>query len=363
MTYTSYGRHFARLGDLYSRVSVIVDYGIRLEIQDIIGVESKEEKRLGDSWNVLKNIIPNFAEHMCKLAQDRRTRNQACMMINKARDGCRSDDTGGLKKDIISYMMVSRDTAVSPPIPSTGSKMVRGWSHVQTAALLCPIEYDATAETYTRILSGALRVTADQFPRFLYPDGHIYDPEDLTKGILLGHLGLRVAKHIFQGPSAAMQGPGYCRGKGGNASIHGITTMTGRSIPYIACQARFAISSAESWASSDLGFSYETFYWNIVKLFDSGEGQDIIDEYNYQIFGTTRTTVPSSNEQRLPVVSSFDLLQQQRAAKRARIASQSSGDGQDGSEGLENGGDAGDAPGAGEGSGSADDGGEGIGAQ
>ncbi|KAF5369649.1 hypothetical protein D9615_010248 [Tricholomella constricta] len=327
------------MGDLYTRVSVIVDFGIRAELEELsdsedeevvdsaasarVSVENAMKKRLTESWKVLKRI-PNFCEHMCSLAQDRRTRNQVCKLLNAARDASRSDDTGTLKKDVISYILLDTKAVITPPIPGVGSKAPRGWSHPQTAALLCPIECDATQVTYDLILSNELCIDADQFPRFLFPDGHSYEADDLSTGILTGHLCFRVAKHIFQGPSTALEHPGHHRGKSGNAALHGITTMTGCSIAYVACQARFAISSAESWNAADFNFDYEKFYWNICRLFDDGEGQDIIDAYNYQIWGTSRPSTECSTVHTHTRPSAFEVLQQQRAAKRARLRNQTS---------------------------------------
>lgn len=67
----------------------------------------------------------------------------------------------------------------------------------------------------------------------------------MDDGVLRGHLMLRVAKHIFQGPSAALEGPGYPRGKRGNAKLMGMTSMTPRAIAYVAVQTRFALASSD----------------------------------------------------------------------------------------------------------------------
>ena len=49
-------------------------------------------------------------------------------------------------------------------------------------------------------------------------------------------IGLKVAKHIFQGPSAALEAAGYHRGKQGIAALIHITLMNPHLIGYIAVQ-------------------------------------------------------------------------------------------------------------------------------
>jgi hypothetical protein len=250
------------------------------------------DKRLTESWEILKLTIPGFCDQMCNLAEHRKLRKKVCAevmflftaaplttstlilpQINTGHDNCRSDDTGLLKTRIINYLLLDTTTPLVPPINPQGLKTKRGWAHPVTAGLLCPIEYPATQRqvlafhqftmpdkhiffsTYDAIQSGAKRVDGSQLPRFLYPGGHEYDPDDMVTGLLHGHLVLRVlshllsqfvfdscfvflevAKHIFQGPSAALEEPGYHRGKGGNAAINGISSLNARAIAYVACQ-------------------------------------------------------------------------------------------------------------------------------
>ena len=47
---------------------------------------------------------------------------------------------------------------------------------------------------------------------------------------------LQVAKHLFQGPSTALEQPGAHCGKQGNASLCGLTLMTPHTIAYVAIQ-------------------------------------------------------------------------------------------------------------------------------
>lgn len=53
--------------------------------------------------------------------------------------------------------------------------------------------------------------------------------------MLTVHL-LQSAKHIYIGETAALQGPGFKKGRPGNASIMGMTRMTPRALAYVAVQ-------------------------------------------------------------------------------------------------------------------------------
>ncbi|KAJ7737503.1 hypothetical protein B0H16DRAFT_1466145 [Mycena metata] len=128
-------------------------------------------------------------------------------------------------------------------------------------------------------------------------------------------------KHVYQGPTSALEKPGFSRGKAGNAALNGVTALSARDIAYIACQTRFAISSQESWTGTDDDFSYQDFYWRVVDLLAGEDGQPILDRFNFtsDVFGTSaakKSTAPAATD----VVDEFEVLQRQRAAKRARLA-------------------------------------------
>ena len=92
----------------------------------------------------------------------------------------------------------------------------RGFYHPITAALLCPVKYPKTPQfvllflftrfsllkTFLRsieaIRTGALPVTAQLLPSFLFPDDHVYDSNDISLNVLRGHIMIRVFLiHLF----------------------------------------------------------------------------------------------------------------------------------------------------------------------
>ena len=111
------------------------------------------------------------------------------------------------------------------------------------ASLTCP-------RTRTKLVSGQIQPTGDQWPVFLYAN-YTYDAEDPWNGLLQSGLlvsvraqaALRVLceftlfqayKHVFTSPSSVDQEPRATRS--GNARIHGMRCVTKASIAYVATQ-------------------------------------------------------------------------------------------------------------------------------
>ena len=46
--------------------------------------------------------------------------------------------------------------------------------------------------TFEAIRAGTLPVTAQLLPRFLFPDSHVHDPNDISLNVLRGHIMIRV---------------------------------------------------------------------------------------------------------------------------------------------------------------------------
>ncbi|KAF8182276.1 hypothetical protein BJ912DRAFT_928631 [Pholiota molesta] len=294
--YPSYGRIYGRQDDPFTNIDTVVNFGIKYEITEEDWENGEEQQtlstkdgRLLHSWELLCSIIPDFRRQMLALSDHRKLRKATCQqatMRNK------------LKND-------------------------RGFYHPVTASLLCPIKYPDTPETYADIKAGKLPLTAELLPRFLFPHNHIYDPTDISKDLLCGHVMYRAAKHIFQGPSSALEEPGAHRGKQGNAAICGITSLSPRMIAYVAIQVRFALSSATAWVAKDGTFSYTDFYWHIVGLLDDEddlESQETIRLFNYHVFGAKSDSRGNTSTDATEVEDEFELIKKQRAAKRARLS-------------------------------------------
>jgi hypothetical protein len=52
--------------------------------------------------------------------------------------------------------------------------------------------------TIVAVRAGTLAVTAQLLPTFLFPDDHVYDPNDISHNVLRGHIMIRVyVMHIY----------------------------------------------------------------------------------------------------------------------------------------------------------------------
>lgn len=54
-----------------------------------------------------------------------------------------------------------------------------------------------STRTIQAIRAGTLPVTAQLLPSFLFPDNHVYDPDDISLNVLRGHVMIRVLFVIY----------------------------------------------------------------------------------------------------------------------------------------------------------------------
>ncbi|KAJ7939754.1 hypothetical protein B0H13DRAFT_1850524 [Mycena leptocephala] len=307
-TYKWLGRNMVRLCGPYERIHPIVEYGVKYELTD-----PDDRGKLG----IIKNTIPTFAEDMVDIAGDVKLRKTACSQIQLGLRGARGDDCGSMKKAVIDYLLPppappqpgqppSPRPVLTPPIPRGGVKAYRGQNHPVTAAALRPICYPDTPETYAAINAGDpnFKILGKLLLAFMFAWGQVYDKDDVEDGYLESHTMRAAVKHVCQGPGSALEGAGSNKGKAGNAAINGIKALTGREI---------------IWNTMDGDFCYSDFYWKVVDSLRSEEGQAILDRFNHDVFGSAMSPGGSTSTA-VDVPDEFELMQQQRAAKRARLA-------------------------------------------
>ncbi|KAJ7716928.1 hypothetical protein B0H16DRAFT_1612525 [Mycena metata] len=261
---------------------------------------------------------------MIELGGNTKLRKKVCQEIQSGVDGARGDDSNKMKPNAIDWLMHYQDDTVelaSVDIPKRNKKTGRGFDSPVTGEFLRPIQYPADVNTYLKIKGGHkdFRLNGKQMPAFMYPRDHTYNKDDIEDGLLQGLLPVAAAKQIYQGPSAALQVPGYHRGKAGNAARNGQEALGPRDVGYVCTQLYFSLSALGSWAEQDGDFNYRDFFWAIVDIFKDGEGQSILDYFNHEVFGTIPES-GSPEEPDTPVeVSDYDALAAQRAAKRSRL--------------------------------------------
>ncbi|KAG1841390.1 hypothetical protein C8R48DRAFT_544431, partial [Suillus tomentosus] len=197
--------------------------------------------------------------------------------LRQGADGARGDDTSKLKALVADW--VNRELKPNPPV-DPDDKHTRGFINDACGKLLCPAELDwnnPATKAGIRDRSQGYIVTELSFPTFLY-ERYTANLDDLEAGLFKGRILLQAFKAVFTSPSSAKDVEGDGDGadiiennrrarragwglkvKKHVAQIIKMEKVTPRSIAYIACQVRFALSSITSWRTVDGDFDYILF--------------------------------------------------------------------------------------------------------
>ncbi|KAF8145022.1 hypothetical protein K438DRAFT_1782329 [Mycena galopus ATCC 62051] len=309
-SYKDYGRAFLRLGDAFTPVDDIVQHGTFVETMEEIDYPEMDDKLSLALFPTF--ILTYFLELTRPILPGSDDSAEEALQASSSSlfSGSRGEDANTLKKAVLDYLIVDPAVALDPPIPRN-SKVTRGYNHTVTA----------------RLLSGTIKVTGCTFLRFFYPDEWVYEKDHLMDDLFEGHLMIR-------GLSQALKPPGAHRGNRGNAAKIGARVITPRIMAYIAVQTVFSISSLDVWQQIDGNFDYEQFYWMIVSLFDDGDNADVLQKFNHHVFGDTsgRPTkiTPSGEGECDKDEDDLEAYQALRAAKKARLEAENTGDGASG---------------------------------
>ncbi|KAG2746622.1 hypothetical protein P692DRAFT_20876025 [Suillus brevipes Sb2] len=228
-------------------------------------------------------------------------------------NGAWGDDTAKLKALLADW--VNCDFKPSLPL-DCDDKHSRGFVDDACGNLLCPAMLDWNSpdiKAGIRDRSEGLIVTDLSFPAFLH-DKYKADPDNLEEGLFKGKILLQGYKAVFTSPSSTKDTTGDGDGedviqsnrraknscsrvkvKKHVAQIIKMEKVTPRSIAYIACQVRFALSSITLWRSVDGDFNYIQFWWSIVDVFERPPGREaqrrvtkLIEWWTRKVFGRAR---------------------------------------------------------------------------
>ncbi|KAG2737591.1 hypothetical protein P692DRAFT_201732954, partial [Suillus brevipes Sb2] len=212
--------------------------------------------------------------------------------LRQGADSARGDDTSKLKSLVADW--INRDLKPAFPVDPE-DKYCRGFVSDVCGRLLCPTELDWNSPVVKAGIRDRIDgyvVTEMSWPAFLY-EKYTADQENLEEGLFKSTLLLQAFKAIFTSPSSARDVAGD--GDAANiieanrrakkdvfsskkvkthvAQIIKMHTVTPRSIAYVSCQLRFALSSVTSWRSVDGDFDYILFWKNIVDFFERAPGR------------------------------------------------------------------------------------------
>lgn len=91
-----------------------------------------------------------------------------------------------------------------------------------------------------RVEDGTIEIADEDFPFFFYESDRVYDNKNKDMGLFQGFLLVQVFRHIFTGPSSAMN-PNMKANKF-KAKKFGHMAVTGRTITYACVQVRKFLS-------------------------------------------------------------------------------------------------------------------------
>ncbi|KAJ7066051.1 hypothetical protein C8F01DRAFT_1122041 [Mycena amicta] len=277
-----YGRTITRTQGSNLKIEEIILHGLKVDTDADYDEreESTEARVMTTDFRWLCERFPGLHATLLSVAQSLETIEEIADQISTGMDAARNEDRNRLRTHI---MAITKGPTLT--------KDRRGFRNPHTAALLLPLHLVHRAgelSLHDDVVSGAIRIVAEQLPSFLFPAGQENDRTALNN-LLTGETIIQAAKVIYHGPSAMGEGDG-CRGRGkdGNAELVGLKSFTPRLIAYLACQVRFALSSVTTYNKVDGEFDYDKFYNYVLKALRRKETEErVIALFNRRVLGVT----------------------------------------------------------------------------
>ncbi|KAG1904473.1 uncharacterized protein F5891DRAFT_1183889 [Suillus fuscotomentosus] len=247
-----------------------------------------DQNRLQRGYIALANALPWIHERLAEL--DANDAEDMLKKIKKGADAARGDDTSTLKDLVAAWVNQSFHPS---NLLKSDDKQSRGFAHDICGKLLCPAEWDWSKDYVKagiRDRTSEYIVSENSWPLFVY-ENYSVNSSNLEQGLFMSKVLVQAFKAIFTSPSSAKEADG--NGDGADilennrhtrralnqvkvkmcvASIINMRKVTPRSIAYVACQVRFALSNVSSWCIVDGDFDYEAFWNNIVDFFEDAPG-------------------------------------------------------------------------------------------
>ncbi|KAG2751878.1 hypothetical protein P692DRAFT_20726326 [Suillus brevipes Sb2] len=306
--YAAQGRAIRRLVSLFDNVEELVNENDRRYEEEEEGDITADRERLQTGYRTLLYTLKWFEKTVTGI--DYEEYGQMLKWLRQGADGARGDDTSKLKVLVAEW--VNGEFKPEPRL-DLDDKHCRGFANDACGRLLCPTELDwnnAAVKAGIRNRADGHIVTDLSFPAFLY-EKYTANVDDLEQGLFKGKILVQAYKAVFTSPSSAkdIEGDGdgadvIQNNRRARRSFSGIKVkkhvahiikmrqVTPRSIAYIACQVRFALSAVTSWRSVDGDFDYVQFYGTIVDFFERPPGRParqrvdkLLDWWTRKVFG------------------------------------------------------------------------------
>ncbi|KAG1820635.1 hypothetical protein EV424DRAFT_1539458 [Suillus variegatus] len=331
--YVSQGRAIRRMGVLYTNLEDLIAENDRRYEEGSEGA-TPEHDRLQRGYIIVAQVLPWLHERLGQLEVD--DCQDMLKQLKRGADAARGDDTSTLKDLVATWI---NEHFHPPSLLKSDDKHARGFVHDVCGKLLCPSEWNWDDN---RVKAGICDRTSDyivsenSWPLFLY-ENYAVKLDNLEQGLFKSKILVQAFKAVFTSPSSAREadrdGDGadilennrraqrqlnQVKVKTCVASIINMRKVTPRSLAYVVCQVRFALSNISSWRTVDADFDYEVFWSNIVDFFENVPGPVTQQRVNHLLEWWTRKIFGKNHREDLTpeVVSQMSVtaLAEQRKA-------------------------------------------------
>ncbi|KAJ4492268.1 hypothetical protein C8R41DRAFT_981247 [Lentinula lateritia] len=324
-------------------------------------IEKSTFKRNIWAYYIVKDMIAGFHEAVTGVINGEVGGvTSLCRQLQKGATQARGEDIHTLQAEVANWLNSRPPGKCAHPILSTKSRANRGFKHDLTGKLLCPIHLDWSNITIrAQIRAKNIKTSNSFFLRCFYHDEE-GDADDVEKGFLRSTLLIQVWQQIFrssgsitsdtsssphssenefndaQSDTALAPAPRSSKTRASTkhtvAQIYGLTKVTPRTIAYSCVLLRFSLSNATSWGQ-DSSFNYEGLYNEIVDYFE-GKDEVLQDELNglLEWWNEQAFAEEDASKSITPSVHFQNVLDEQRAAKRAAAQDVREGDNENGSD-------------------------------
>ncbi|KAG2097257.1 uncharacterized protein F5147DRAFT_778060 [Suillus discolor] len=287
--YVAQGRAIHRMVMLYTSLEdLIAENDCRYE-EGSPEDNTTEQDRLQCGYIVLAQVLPWLHAKLGQLDIDECQ--DMLKQLKRGADAARGDDTSTLKDLVASW--VNQDFRPSSLLKSD-DKQMRGFVHNICGKLLCPLEWDwgdnrVKAGIRDRMVDYI--VSENSWPLFVY-EKYMVNYGNLEQGLFKSKILVQAFKAIFTSPSSAREADGDGDGADILKNNRRARKVTSRSIAYVMCQVRFALSNISSWRTIDGDFDYEAFWNNVVDFFKDVPGpvaqcrvNQLLEWWSRKVFG------------------------------------------------------------------------------
>lgn len=289
------------------------------------------EKQRSIAFNVLAEKIPSLRDLLAELVAYPELYTALVTMMQDVQNDGKCDDTAIIKREIIKY--ARKDPKKKRIMDDTDieNKSKRGLNVRNFAYGICTRKhYDAMVEDYEgtkeRFEQGAIKIDNTSLPVMLY-DEDLWDDSSDEAGLLRNFVMVRMWRRVNFGKAENVLNTPKTVPAGSNADTHKIMQVSPASIAYIACQVRFAMSSAATWSRMDGYYDLKKLYDEIMMFLELDEEDpdewvvETLRWWNCRAFGNPEGREADDTEAGPELSAEADSVMAARAARKLARAS------------------------------------------